>query len=341
MPRLRPYKPRLRLKNPVSPLLRRKRQTSMQSSPANRPASQSPYILDESEDFTPPPSRRIKPKLPKNFPKPLKVQSLNKLLPNIITITAVCAGLSSIRFALESNWRFAVMAILCAAVLDTMDGRIARLLKASSSLGAQLDSLADNINFGVAPALLLYLWALQYLGPIGWIPVLIYCVCATLRLARFNVELDEPPLWPKSYFTGIPSPAAAALALCPVMVGFELGPQGDLSVVTGIIWSGASTMPQTQYGWLMGIAIWLGIVGLLMIIPFASFSGKHIHIPAKWITLILLAIGTIVALLIISPWLTAMVLCLVYVATLPISAFIGFTKYQRSASTQSSKTTEP
>lgn len=331
MSRLRPYKPRLRLKNPVPPLLRRKRQKKANNASFTHDPAHMTQKIEETEDFPSTASRRIKPKLPKNFPKPLKVQSLNKLLPNIITISAVCAGLSSIRFALESNWRFAVMAILCAAVLDTMDGRIARLLKASSSLGAQLDSLADNINFGVAPALLLYLWALQYLGPIGWIPVLIYCVCATLRLARFNVELDEPPLWPKSYFTGIPSPAAAALALCPVMVGFELGPQGDLSVVTGIIWSGAATMPQTQYGWLMGIAIWLGIVGLLMIVPFASFSGKHIHIPAKWITLILLAIGTIVALLIISPWLTAMVLCLIYFATLPFSAYIGFTKYQRPA----------
>src|ERR1700692_1639003 len=142
------------------------------------------------------------------------------LVPNLITLLALCAGLTAIRLAAEDKLEWAVAAIVFAAVLDGVDGRIARLLKGTSRFGAELDSLADFVNFGVAPALILYFWGLHELKSAGWIVAMVFAICAGLRLARFNVMIDDPnkPAWAGNFFTGVPAPAGAITALLPIYV---------------------------------------------------------------------------------------------------------------------------
>ena len=147
----------------------------------------------------------------------LKGQTFNRLVPNIITVGALSAGLTAIRFAFEGRWQFAVTAILVAAVLDALDGRMARLLKSASDFGAELDSLSDVIAFGVAPAIVVYLWVLSGVEGPGWIAVLFFTVCCALRLARFNTSIDKLPPYAYNYFTGVPAPAGAGLAILPMI----------------------------------------------------------------------------------------------------------------------------
>jgi CDP-diacylglycerol--serine O-phosphatidyltransferase len=144
------------------------------------------------------------------------------LVPNVITLLALCAGLTAIRLAAEDKLEWAVAAIVFAAVLDGVDGRVARLLKGTSRFGAELDSLADFVNFGVAPALMLYFWGLHELKSLGWIAALAFAICAGLRLARFNVMLDDPgrPAWAANYFVGVPAPAGAIIVLLPIYIHF-------------------------------------------------------------------------------------------------------------------------
>ncbi len=143
----------------------------------------------------------------------IKGQSFNRMIPNILTMLALCAGLTALKFGLEEKWEAAVISIVVAAVLDALDGRVARLLRGTSKFGAELDSLSDFIAFGVAPALLLFLWTMKEAGPIGWVPVLLFSVCCALRLARFNTNMDgpEPPSWARNYFIGVPAPAGGGL----------------------------------------------------------------------------------------------------------------------------------
>ena len=140
------------------------------------------------------------------------------LIPNIFTLVGLCAGLTAIRMGIEHRWDLAVAALVFAAVLDGIDGRVARLLKASSRFGAELDSLADFVNFGVAPAIIMFNWALDDLQSLGWIAVLVFAVCSALRLARFNVSLDatDTPAWKSNYFVGVPAPAGAIILLLPI-----------------------------------------------------------------------------------------------------------------------------
>lgn len=147
---------------------------------------------------------------------------LRLMVPNLITVLAICAGLSGIRLAFEGRLETAVIMVLLAAFLDAVDGRVARVLKASSKFGAQMDSLADIVNFGVAPALVLYAYILDRAGAIGWIAALLFAIACALRLARFNVMLDDPdrPAWQADYFVGVPAPAGAALVMLPVYLGF-------------------------------------------------------------------------------------------------------------------------
>ncbi len=147
---------------------------------------------------------------------------LRLILPNLVTLLALCSGLTAVRMALEGRWEFAVGAVLLAAVLDALDGRVARLVKGTSRFGAELDSLADFVNFGVAPGLMLYIWLLQEAGSLGWIAVLLFAISTSLRLARFNVALDDPakPAWTAKFFTGVPAPAGALTVLLPLYLEF-------------------------------------------------------------------------------------------------------------------------
>ena len=191
--------------------------------------------------------------------------TFRQVLPNIVTILSLCAGVTGIRFAFEGRFEMAVGLVLGAAFLDGIDGRIARLVNGQSRFGAEMDSLADIVNFGVAPALLLYAYTLHDVGSIGWIAALLYISGCALRLARFNTMLDEPnrPAWKSAYFTGVPSPAGAALALFPVYLGFA----GNLNVpeVSGFIGS-----------------FYLVAVGLLMASRIPTFSGKTIGLEPAW-----------------------------------------------------------
>ncbi len=227
--------------------------------------------------------------------------SINRMLPNILTTLALCAGLTAVRYAVQERWQVAVIAILIAAVLDGLDGRLARLLRVSSKFGAELDSLADFVSFGVAPVIILYLWTLQDAGGFGWIVVLAYCVCAALRLARFNVRLGQPdlPPWVNQYFSGVPSPAAAGLVLMPMLFHFQFG----LAVPGGPVLVG----------------LWTVAVGLLMVSPLPTFSLKGGRVPHRWIMPTLLGVGLLAALLVTEPWATLLVAGGAYLATMPLS----------------------
>ncbi|MBT3535221.1 MAG: phosphatidylcholine/phosphatidylserine synthase, partial [Rhodospirillaceae bacterium] len=150
----------------------------------------------------------------------LRELPVNSLIPNILTVLALCAGMSAIRFAMQDKWELAVAAIIVAGILDGLDGRMARLLKGATKFGAELDSLSDFIAFGVAPALVIYLWSTEVLGGIGWIAGLAYSTCCALRLARFNTALDDPdrPAWASYFFTGMAAPAGACMVLLPMAI---------------------------------------------------------------------------------------------------------------------------
>jgi CDP-diacylglycerol--serine O-phosphatidyltransferase len=231
----------------------------------------------------------------------LKDLSLNKLIPNILTVLALCAGLTAIRFGLQGRYEQAVAAIVIAALLDTLDGRIARMLGGSTKFGAEMDSLSDVIGFGVAPAVLLYQWAMNGAGGIGWALVLLYCVCCALRLARFNTKpgVSEAPPWAARFFTGVPAPAAAGLVLTPMMISFETGPGFFSSVfVNALVIVGVSA---------------------LMVSRVPTYSGKSIRVPQPYVLPLLLFVGLLAGLLVGSPWITITALALAYVGSIPFS----------------------
>src|ERR1700761_1873838 len=171
--------------------------------------------------FTPFKRRRDRQRLRRFRAIPVRI-----LVPNLITLLALCAGLTAIRLAFEDRLEWALAAIVFAAALDGIDGRIARLIKGQSRFGAELDSLADFVNFGCAPGLIIYLWSLHELGNVGWIAAMVFAICGALRLARFNVMIDDPnrPLWSGNFFTGIPAPAGAIVAMLPIYVSLLGGP---------------------------------------------------------------------------------------------------------------------
>ncbi|MBV9556594.1 MAG: CDP-diacylglycerol--serine O-phosphatidyltransferase, partial [Pseudolabrys sp.] len=168
--------------------------------------------------------------------KPVPVRTL---LPNLITLLALCAGLTGIRMAFEGKLDLALGAIVFAALLDGIDGRVARMLKGTSKFGAELDSLADFVNFGVAPALILYFWGLHDLRSFGWIAALVFAICSALRLARFNVMIDDPtkPAWAGNFFTGIPAPAGAITVLLPIYLNFLGAPLGRVLIVLSLFYT--------------------------------------------------------------------------------------------------------
>jgi CDP-diacylglycerol---serine O-phosphatidyltransferase len=236
----------------------------------------------------------------RRLPIRFRAQSINRLIPNIVTLMALCSGLTGIRFAMEGRFQAAVVAVLAAAVLDGLDGRIARLMKATSRFGAELDSLSDFVCFGVVPAVLLYLWTMHDAGRIGWAAVLIFAVCGALRLARFNTALDSPeqPGWTYNFFTGVPAPAAAGLSILPMIVTFEMP-----GVVDGPLFVGA---------WTVGIAA-------LMVSRVPTFAVKRLRIPNVLVLPTLLIVGIVAAGIATEPWLTLVGLGLAYLASIPLS----------------------
>ncbi|MEQ9332305.1 CDP-diacylglycerol--serine O-phosphatidyltransferase [Thalassobaculum sp.] len=229
-------------------------------------------------------------------------QSFNKLIPNLITVLAVCFGLSGLRYALAGKWEFAVGMIVLAAVFDALDGRMARLLRAQSKFGAELDSLSDFVSFGVAPGIIVYLWALQSLGNFGWMAGLFYATCCMLRLARFNTKLDDDkPAFTYNYFTGVPAPAGAGLALLPMMLAFQTG------------------LDLTTYPPLM--ALWLVLVGLLMVSQLPTFSFKRMKVPQRMVLPILIGAGLIITGVVSAPWFMLALLIIAYLGSIPLSVF--------------------
>jgi len=224
------------------------------------------------------------------------------LLPNALTIFGVCLGLSSIKFAIDLNYSMAVVAIGFAAILDTLDGRVARLIKGTSKVGKELDSLTDVISFGVAPGFVMYFWALNELGKFGWMFVLIYAVCCALRLARFNLTtIEESESWKINFFEGVPSPAAAGLVLLPLIL--------DLS---GLI-------KLNNYSLVSSIAILT--TSILMVSKLPTYSLKRIIIPRNTTIFLLLGIGIYVSLLIFYTFKTLFFTGAIYLLLIPISFF--------------------
>ncbi len=227
---------------------------------------------------------------------------LGKFLPNGLTLLGLCSGTTSIRFALLGQWKAAVAAIVFAAIFDALDGRVARLFRVDSAFGAQLDSLADLVSFGIAPSVLVYLWSLNRAAGAGWAVALIYCACCAIRLARFNVEASErdPLSPPNPYFTGLPTPAAACLILLPMLFGFQFH-------------SAAFTNPLLN-------AFVVGVMSLLMVSRVPTLSVKHIHIPKAMRRALAGFVGLLVGSAVLWPWATMTAALLIYLATIPVSA---------------------
>jgi CDP-diacylglycerol---serine O-phosphatidyltransferase len=225
------------------------------------------------------------------------------LLPNLITLLALCSGVTAIRFAVEGRYEFAVGGVIFALVLDAMDGRLARYLQGTSRFGAELDSLADFVNFGVAPALMLYFWSLNAMKTLGWVVCLMLAIACALRLARFNVALDDPhkPAWAAAYFTGMPAPAGAMLAMLPFYLGF-----------LGFIDEGHSHVRT--------IAIFVVVIAVLMVSRVPTFSGKTVtRVPRNLFLPLLAGLALAVVYLISFPWESLAIISFIYLCLIPVS----------------------
>lgn len=228
--------------------------------------------------------------------------SFLNLLPNLMTVGAICAGMTAIRFMVAGRAEMAVALIGVAVVLDGLDGRVARLLRSESQIGAELDSLADFLNFGVAPGFMMYFWALSEERSFGWIAVLVYAVCCVLRLARFNVHSRGGTLAgaaPDGYFTGVPAPAGGLLVMLPIFLGFAFP---DAAPLPGVLTAG-----------------WMILVGGLMISRLPTFSLKAVSIRPEHARFALVGFVAVVAALLTYPWTTLVILDLAYLTSLVVS----------------------
>lgn len=233
----------------------------------------------------------------------LRELPVRSLAPNILTVLALCAGLTAVRFALGDRFELAAGAILVAAVLDGLDGRVARLLKGETRFGAELDSLTDFVNFGIVPGIMLYLWSLQDAGGIGWIAVLAYSVCCGLRLARFNVGMDdieERPLWAANYFTGVPSPAGALIVMLPLSLYF----------------AGATWIRELHFL----VVPYTFLAAFLFVSRIPTFSFKRLKIRRDLVLPILVLVALAAATIVTNPWESIAGITLLYLASLPFSA---------------------
>ena len=233
--------------------------------------------------------------------KRFKGLSINRMIPNMLTLLALSAGLTAIRFALDRQWEFAVLAIVVAAILDALDGRIARLLKGSSKFGAELDSLSDFVCFGVSPGLILYLWTMQEAGKFGWVLVMLFSICCGLRLARFNVMLEDPdaPVWKNRFFIGVPAPMGGALVLLPMVFSFQIS---DIYF---------------RQPWISGV--FLVVIASMMVSTIPTYSFKSLKISRQWVLpTMLITVGIIVS-IINAPWVSLSLMGCAYITTIPLS----------------------
>ncbi|MEZ0171674.1 CDP-diacylglycerol--serine O-phosphatidyltransferase [Microvirga sp. TS319] len=239
------------------------------------------------------------------------------IVPNIITLIALCLGLTAIRLAFEGRYEPAVVAIVVAALLDGVDGRVARLLKGTSRFGAELDSLADFVNFGVTPALILYSFLLHELKAIGWIAVLVFAIAMVLRLARFNVMLDDPhrPEWKKNFFTGMPAPAGALTSMLPLYLSFLGFPVGPAVAPIALIY-------------LLGLAF-------LMVSTIPVYSGKTIgvKVPREWVLPIFVLSVAVFGLLVNFPWEMLTGITVLFLGSIPFSVM----RYRQLARAEAAK----
>jgi len=244
----------------------------------------------------------------KNF-KLVSDKKTRVILPNILTLIGVCIGLSSIKFALDSKYEIAVIAIIFAALIDGLDGRIARLIKGTSKVGKELDSLTDVISFGVAPAFIMYFWSLNNLGKFGWLLCLIYVVCVVLRLARFNVHSNEETSWKDNFFEGVPSPAGGILVLMPLI--YSLSELKFLNINYNFI-----------------VPVFFILVSLLLISKVPTYSLKKIVVPRTMTIFLLFGIVLFFGLLLIYTFNVMVISGLVYLCLIPIS-FIHYIKLNK------------
>ena len=246
---------------------------------------------------------------PKKSFKLVSDKKTRVILPNILTLIGVCIGLSSIKFALDSKYEIAVIAIIFAALIDGLDGRIARLIKGTSKVGKELDSLTDVISFGVAPAFVMYFWFLNNLGKFGWLLCLIYVVCVTLRLARFNVHSNEEASWKDNFFEGVPSPAGGILVLMPLI--YSLSELKFLNINYNFI-----------------VPVFFILVSLLLISKVPTYSLKKIVVPRTMTIFLLFGIVLFFGLLLIYTFNVMVISGLVYLCLIPIS-FIHYIKLNK------------
>jgi len=243
---------------------------------------------------------------PKNNFKIVSDKKARMLLPNALTLINVCIGLSSIKFALDAKFELSIIAIIFAAIFDTLDGRVARLLKGTSLVGKELDSLADLISFGVAPAFIMYFWSLSNLGKFGWLLTMIYVVCVALRLARFNVSSNSEPSWKDNYFEGVPSPAGGILILMPLI--FSLSEINLININYDIV-----------------VPIFFVLISFLLISKTPTFAFKKITIPRRMTIFVLFGIVLFFGLLLIYTFKVLIICGLIYICLIPI----GYLNYQK------------
>ena len=241
----------------------------------------------------------------KNF-KLVSDKKTRVILPNTLTLIGVCIGLSSIKFALDLKYELAIIAIVFAALIDSLDGRIARLIKGTSKVGKELDSLTDVISFGVAPAFIMYFWSLNNLGKFGWLLCLIYVVCVTLRLARFNVSSNEEPSWKDNFFVGVPSPAGGILVLMPLIYSL-------------------SEFELFNINFELIVPIFFAITSFLLISKIPTYSLKKIIVPRAMTIFLLFSIVLFFGLLLIYTFKMIILFSLIYLCFIPIS----FMHYQK------------
>ena len=235
----------------------------------------------------------------KNF-KIVTSKKTRVILPNIFTLVGVCIGLSSIKFALDGRFEISILAIIIAAVIDGLDGRIARLIKGASKVGKELDSLTDVISFGVAPAFIMYFWKLNELGRVGWLICLIYVICVALRLARFNVSSEAEPSWRDNFFEGIPSPAGGVIVLIPLIFSFS-----DLNIF--------------NLNYNIIVPIFFIMTSILLISKIPTYSLKKIVVPRRMTIFLLFSIILYFGLLLIYTFNTIVISGIIYLFIIPVS----------------------